>query len=66
VSESANNTGDNVFNSLSKSNSSKNQKVKKMHLLIPKKSSLRKRLKTNDENFYDFIKGLLDLDPNKR
>lgn len=37
-----------------------------MHLLIPKKSSLRKRLKTSDENFFDFIKGLLELDPNKR
>lgn len=66
VSESANNTGDNVFNNLSKSNSSKHQKVKKMHLLIPKRSSLKKRLKTNDENFYDFLKSLLELDPNKR
>lgn len=62
-----NNTGDNVFNNLSKSNNSnKLQKTKKMHILIPKRTNLKKRLKTNDENFYEFIKGLLEIDPNSR
>ena len=61
-----NNTADNCFNNLSKSTSSKNQKVKKMHLLIPKKSSLKKRIKSTDDNFFDFLKGLLEIDPNKR
>jgi hypothetical protein len=37
-----------------------------MHILIPKRTNLKKRIKTNDDNFYDFIKGLLEVDPNLR
>jgi serine/threonine protein kinase len=62
-----NNTGDNnVFNNLSKTNISGKQKVKKMHILVPKRTQLKKRLKCNDENFFDFIKSLLEIDPNLR
>jgi serine/threonine protein kinase len=70
INESLNNTGENtgnpnVFHNLTKSNQSK-QKNKKMHILIPKRTHLRKRLKTNDEAFFDFIKSLLEIDPNVR
>jgi hypothetical protein len=64
VNESANNTGDNVFNNLSKSHTSKGKK--KMHIIVPKRSQLRKRLKTTDEKFLDFIKTLLEIDPHLR
>lgn len=37
-----------------------------MHIIIPKKSQLKKRIKTNDEKFLDFIKSLLEIDPNNR
>ena len=37
-----------------------------MHVLIPKKTQLKKRLKSNDDNFNDFMKGLLEIDPNLR
>jgi serine/threonine protein kinase len=47
-------------------NRSKTGKAKKMHILIPKRTMLKKRLKTNDENFYEFIKCLLEIDPNNR
>ena len=39
---------------------------KKVHILVPKRSSLKKRLKTSDENFYNFVKRLLEIDPNIR
>lgn len=64
VNESANNTGDNVFNNLSRSHHSNKQK--KMHILIPKRTQLKKRLKTNDDKFFDFLKCLLEIDPNLR
>jgi serine/threonine protein kinase len=67
INESLNNTNENIFSSLSKSKDSGNKnKSKKMHILIPKRTSLKKRLKTNDENFFDFIKNLLEIDPNNR
>lgn len=67
INESLNNTNENIFSSLSKSKDSGNKnKSKKMHILIPKRTSLKKRLKTNDENFYDFVKNLLEIDPNNR
>jgi NAD+--asparagine ADP-ribosyltransferase len=66
VNESANNTGENVFTNLSKSHTSTKQKTKKMHISVPKRTQLRKRLKTNDDNFYDFVKSLLEIDPNLR
>jgi hypothetical protein len=35
-------------------------------ILIPKRTSLRRRLKTNDPLFLDFITQLLRLDPKER
>jgi serine/threonine protein kinase len=37
-----------------------------MHILIPKRTQLKKRLKTNDDLFYEFLKSLLEIDPNLR
>jgi dual specificity tyrosine-phosphorylation-regulated kinase 2/3/4 len=34
--------------------------------LVPKKTNLKARLKTNDEHFVDFIRGLLRIDPAQR
>ena len=39
---------------------------KKMHIIIPKKSNIRNRLKANDDLFVDFIKNLLEVDHTKR
>lgn len=54
-------------------NSSLNQSIhintgksKKIHILVPKRSSLRKRLRTSDDNFYSFVKKCLEIDPNQR
>ncbi|OMJ86877.1 hypothetical protein SteCoe_11511 [Stentor coeruleus] len=38
----------------------------KIHLLIPKKTTLKARLKTNDEVFIDFVSNLLNLDKDER
>ena len=38
----------------------------KIQILIPKSTSLKHRLKTDDENFIDFVKWLLEVDPEKR
>ena len=38
----------------------------KIHLLIPKKTTLKARLKTNDEVFVSFVASLLDLDKDAR
>ena len=48
------------------SQSMNRERSKKIHILVPKRTSLRKRLGTNDENFYNFVKGLLEIDPNLR
>eukprot|EP00397_Hematodinium_sp_SG-2012_P007053 GEMP01007094.1.p1 GENE.GEMP01007094.1~~GEMP01007094.1.p1 ORF type:complete len:881 (+),score=124.17 GEMP01007094.1:43-2685(+) len=37
-----------------------------IHLLIPKRTSLRHRMKTNDAEFIDFLDNLLKLDPRER
>jgi len=39
---------------------------KKIQILIPKRTSLKYRLKVEDANFLGFIKALLELDPEKR
>ncbi|MCQ2818105.1 MAG: DYRK family dual specificity protein kinase [archaeon] len=39
---------------------------KKMHVFVPKKSNLKKRVGSNDKEFIDFIKYLLTIDPNLR
>lgn len=38
----------------------------KINIMIPKKTHLRARLKTDDPFFVDFISKLLDIDPDKR
>ncbi|OMJ80408.1 hypothetical protein SteCoe_19310 [Stentor coeruleus] len=38
----------------------------KIHLLIPKKTTLRARLKTTDDVFIDFVSNLLNLDKDER
>ena len=48
------------------SSKSRDKKGKKMHILIPKRTSLKKRLKSTDPLFYDFVKCLLDINPNTR
>lgn len=41
-------------------------KGKRIRLLLPKNSSLRQRLRTDDEVFLDFVASLLQIDPAKR
>merc|ERR1712107_587857 len=38
----------------------------RLHLLVPKKTSLRQRLRTDNEDFLDFLGQMLQLDPAKR
>jgi len=38
----------------------------KIQILVPKRSSLKHRLRTNDVYFLDFIRWLLEIDPAKR
>jgi len=66
VNENHTNNENNAFNSLSKSHLPKHPKHKKIHIIVPKRTQLKKRLKTSDEMFYDFVKGLLEIDPNLR
>ena len=42
------------------------ERGKKVHILVPKRSSLRKRIRTNNEQFFNFLSGLLKIDPNDR
>lgn len=46
--------------------SKKGQKTGKIQILVPKKSSLAHRLRTEDVFFLDFVRNLLQLDPSKR
>lgn len=39
---------------------------RRLHLLVPKKSSLRQRMRTDDEDFLNFMETVLQLDPTKR
>ena len=43
-----------------------NSGKKKLLVLVPKKTSLKARLKCEDQDFVDFIKSLLELDKEKR
>lgn len=38
----------------------------KIHLLVPKKTTLKHRLKCEDPYFIDFVRWLLEIDPTKR
>eukprot|EP00440_Ansanella_granifera_P001389 gb/GFBE01001497.1/.p1 GENE.gb/GFBE01001497.1/~~gb/GFBE01001497.1/.p1 ORF type:complete len:758 (+),score=187.46 gb/GFBE01001497.1/:1-2274(+) len=42
------------------------ERGRRLHLLVPKKSSLRQRMRTDNELFLDFLEKLLQLDPTKR
>ena len=53
-------------NNESMNQTSPQEKGKKVHILVPKKSSLRMRIRTNDEQFFNFLSGLLKIDPNER
>lgn len=44
----------------------KKNRTGKMQVLVPKRSSLKSRLKTDDLYFLDFLKSLLQVDPEKR
>mmetsp|Transcript_144366 Transcript_144366/g.462502 ORF Transcript_144366/g.462502 Transcript_144366/m.462502 type:complete len:921 (-) Transcript_144366:6-2768(-) len=39
---------------------------RRLHLLLPKQSSLRQRMRTDDEVFIDFLSYLLQVDPDNR
>lgn len=41
-------------------------KKKKMHILIPKKTIFKDRLKCNDDDFVDFVRRLVEPDQNLR
>ena len=53
-------------NNESMNQTSPQEKGKKVHILVPKKTSLRKRIRTNNEQFFNFLSGLLKIDPNDR
>lgn len=38
----------------------------KIHILVAKKTTLKKRLKCDDAHFIDFVRWLLEVDPLKR
>lgn len=38
----------------------------KIHILVPKKTTLKHRLKCEDAYFVDFVRWLLEVDPTKR
>jgi serine/threonine protein kinase len=38
----------------------------KIHILVPKKTTLKHRLKCDDPYFIDFVRWLLEIDPTKR
>ena len=63
INEDLNTTGDNIYN---QSKKDQKKKIKKMHILIPKRTSLIKRLKSPDDKFYDFVRSLLEIDPTMR
>lgn len=42
------------------------ERGRRLHLLVPKRTSLRQRMRTDSEEFLDFLGKLLQLDPVKR
>lgn len=42
------------------------ERGRRLHLLVPKKTSLQQRMRTESGDFLDFLQGLLQLDPAKR
>lgn len=42
------------------------ERGRRLHLLVPKRTSLRQRMRTDSEEFLDFLEQLLQLDPAKR
>jgi len=43
-----------------------NEKGRRLHLLVPKKTSLRQRMRAQSEEYLDFLGKLLEVDPAKR
>lgn len=64
----------NAANQDNQSESSKKDPLKKasaendskVHILVPKKASLKARVKSDDAYFLDFVRWLLEIDPTKR
>lgn len=52
--------------SIMSSGHQRNSRKREIELLVPKKSSLKHRLKTDDFWFLDFVQSLLQVDPEKR
>ena len=52
--------------SINMNQTAQQERGKKVHILVPKRSSLRKRIRTNNELFFNFLSGLLKIDPNDR
>jgi serine/threonine protein kinase len=42
------------------------ERGRRLHLLVPKKTSLEQRMRTESDEFLDFLSKLLQLDPSKR
>jgi serine/threonine protein kinase len=45
---------------------SQSEEDMKIHILVAKKTTLKKRLKCDDQHFVDFVRWLLEVDPLKR
>ena len=58
--------GNNVSNFFSKENLIFFEEDGLYHILLPKKTSLAHRIRTQDADFLNFIKALLHVDPHQR
>lgn len=56
--------GNAVENYFSKENLIFFEKDNRFHILIPKNTTLRARIRTDDEKFLNFLEALLKIDPN--
>ncbi|CAK9084324.1 unnamed protein product [Durusdinium trenchii] len=52
-----------LFREFERSTAPQPQPQRRMQLFVPKRSSLRQRMRTNDEAFLDFLASLLQVDP---
>ena len=58
--------GQGVENMFSKENLIYYEEENKFHILIPKSTSLKHRIRTDDKEFLSFLEGTLRIDPNFR
>lgn len=49
-----------------KKKAKKDDEELKVHILVAKKTTLKQRLRTDDEMFVDFLRWMLEVDPLKR